>query len=39
VLNRCRRPEAAPDEPTFDLTTTASPTQQRAIDLLATIAV
>jgi hypothetical protein len=35
VSNTCRRREAAsPDEPTFTLVTTASPTQQRAYDLL-----
>jgi hypothetical protein len=38
VSNTCRRREAATaDEPTFTLVTTASPTQQRAYDLLQSI--
>ena len=34
VRNKCRRPEAGPDEPTFDVTTTPDSKQQRAYDLL-----
>jgi transposase len=34
VRNVCRRPEASIDEPTFEVVTTPSPTQQRAFDLL-----
>jgi transposase len=33
VRNTCRTPSAGPDAPTFDLTTNASPTQQRALVL------
>ena len=38
VRNTCRGPSAGPDAPTFQLVTTASPTQQRAFDLLQTLA-
>lgn len=37
VRNACRRPGASNVEPTFDLVTTPSPTQQRAYDLLMSI--
>ena len=37
VRNRCRRPGADDDEPTFDLTTRPSADQQRAFDLIAAI--
>ncbi len=37
VRNVCRRPGASIDEPTFEVVTTPSPTQQRAIDLLKSI--
>ena len=36
---KCRRPEAGPDEPTFDVTTTPDSKQQRAYDLLKGITV
>jgi hypothetical protein len=36
VRNTCRTP-GAPGSPTFQLATQASPTQQRALDLLASI--
>ena len=39
VRNKCRRPEAGPDEPTFDVTTTPDSKQQRAYDLLKGITV
>jgi hypothetical protein len=39
VSNTCRRPGAAAGEPTFNLVTTPSPTQQRAFDLLNSITV
>ena len=38
VRNNCRTPSAGPDAPTFQLVTTPSPAQQRAFDLLQTIA-
>jgi len=38
VRNSCRRKGAAPDAATFDMTTTPNPKQQRAFDLLKTIA-
>jgi hypothetical protein len=38
VRNTCRTPAAGPDAPTFTLVTTPSPAQQRAFDLLQTIA-
>jgi hypothetical protein len=37
VRNRCRRPHASPDEPTFDLTTIPNLKQQHAYDLLKSI--
>ncbi len=37
VRNVCRRHNAPDDEPTFTMTTTPNPTQQRALDLLASI--
>lgn len=37
VRNLCRRPSASNHEATFDVTTTPSPTQQRAYDLLKSI--
>ncbi len=37
VRNRCRRPDAPAEEPTFDLFTRPTPQQQRAYDLLNTI--
>ena len=39
VRNKCRRPEAGPDEPTFDVTTTPDSKQQRVYDLLKGITV
>jgi len=39
VRNRCRRPGASDDEPTFDLTTRPSEDQQRAYDLIAALEV
>jgi Transposase DDE domain len=39
VHNVCRRRGAGPDEPTFQIVTTPTPTQQRAYDLLKTITV
>jgi transposase len=38
VRNSCRRKGAAPDGATFDMTTTPNPKQQRAFELLKTIA-
>ena len=38
VRNTCRTPSAGPDAPTFQLVTTPSPAQQRAFDLLQTLA-
>ena len=37
VRNTCRTPSAAPDAPTFDITTTPNPKQQRAFELLRQI--
>ncbi len=37
VRNTCRTPQAGPDAPTFDLTTTSEPQQQRALDLIKAI--
>ena len=37
VRNVCRRPGASNDEPTFDVVTTPSPTQQHAYNLLKSI--
>jgi hypothetical protein len=37
VRNTCRTPWAGPDAPTFELTTTAEPQQQRALDLIKAI--
>jgi transposase len=37
VRNTCRTPQAGPDAPTFDLTTTPEPQQQRALDLIKAI--
>jgi hypothetical protein len=37
VRNACRRTGASPDEPSFEVFTTPSPTQQRAFDLLKSI--
>ncbi len=37
VRNACRTPAAGPDAPTFDVITTASPKQQRALELLQQI--
>ena len=37
VRSTCRAPGAKPDAPSFDVVTTASPYQRRAIDLLQTI--
>jgi hypothetical protein len=34
VRNRCRTPAAGPDGPTFDIVTTANPTQRRALALI-----
>jgi transposase len=34
VRNTCRTPRAGPDAPSFELTTTAGPTQQRALGLI-----
>jgi len=34
VRNTCRTPRAGPDAPSFELTTTAEPTQQRALGLI-----
>lgn len=39
VRNNCRAPNAAHDAPTFPITTTASPHQQRALDLINQIRV
>lgn len=39
VRNRCRAPHAPHDAPTFQITTTASPHQQRALDLVRQIRV
>lgn len=39
VRNRCRRPGAGDDEPTFDLNTRPSEDQQKAYDLIAAIKV
>lgn len=39
VRNVCRRQGAGPEEPTFEILTTPNPKQQRAYDLLETIAV
>ncbi len=39
VRNTCRAPHAAHDAPTFQITTNASPTQQRALDLVSQIRV
>jgi hypothetical protein len=39
VRNVCRHQGAGPDEPTFHVLTTPTPTQQRAYDLLNTITV
>ena len=39
VQNVCRRRGAGPDEPTFQIVTTPTPTQQRAYDLLKAITV
>jgi transposase len=39
VRNRCRSRGADPEAPTFEIVTTPTPTQQRAYDLLKTIAV
>lgn len=37
VRNTCRTPNAAPDTPTFEVTTTPNTAQQRALDLIANI--
>jgi len=37
VRNTCRTPQAVPDAPAFDLTTTPEPQQQRALDLVKAI--
>ena len=37
--NTCRTPASAPDSPTFTIVTRPNPTQQRALELLATIRV
>jgi hypothetical protein len=37
VRNTCRTPNAAPDAPTFDVTTTSNPKQQRAFELIKSI--
>lgn len=37
VRNTCRTPKAGPNEPTFQVITTAKPTQQRAFDLIQQI--
>ena len=37
VRNTCRTPSAEPDAPTFDLLTTPSPHQQRALALIEQI--
>jgi transposase len=37
VRNTCRTPGAKPDAPTFEVTTTPNPKQQRALDLLQQI--
>ena len=37
VRNTCRCPGLGPDAPTFTMTTTPNPTQQKALDLLASI--
>jgi transposase len=34
VRNTCRSPDAGPDAPTFQITTTANPTQRRALELI-----
>jgi transposase len=39
VRNKCRRKGAEPDEPTFEMTTSPNPKQQRAYDLLQGITV
>ena len=39
VRNTCRTPASAPDSPTFTIVTRPNPTQQRALELLATIRV
>ena len=39
VQNVCRRPGAGPDEPTFQVLTTPTPTQHRAYNLLTAITV
>ena len=35
--NTCRAPNAGPDAPSFEITTQANPTQQRALDLIQAI--
>jgi transposase len=37
VRNTCRTPNAAPDAPTFDVTTISNPKQQRAFELIKSI--
>ena len=37
VRNTCRTPHAGPDAPTFEITTTARPKQQRALALVQTL--
>jgi transposase len=37
VRNTCRTPYAGPDAPTFNITTTATPLQRRALDLIQQI--
>jgi len=37
VRNTCRTPSAAPEAPTFDIVTTPSATQRRALDLIQQI--
>jgi hypothetical protein len=37
VRNTCRTPHAGPDSPTFEVTTTAAPTHQRALALVQAI--
>jgi hypothetical protein len=37
VRNTCRTPHAGPDAPTFEISTTANPTQQRALALIQDI--
>jgi hypothetical protein len=39
VRNTCRAPNASPDAPTFDITTTANSKRQRAFDLIKEIQV